>query len=135
MADSSFRMRRVNEALKELVGEAIQHELKDPRIGFVTVTGVRATTDLRFATVYVSVLGTQEEKTATLSGLRSSEGFLQDLINRELKLKRTPQLEFEYDTSIDEGMKIHQLLKEQERELGIDLAEGEGFAEGEDSES
>ncbi|GAB4246959.1 MAG: hypothetical protein Kow00129_07420 [Thermoleophilia bacterium] len=119
MRDPSVRMRRVNEALRELIGTAVQEQLKDPRIGFVTVTGVKATTDLRYATVYVSVYGKDEEKQASLKGLRSAEGFLQDLINREFHFKRTPKLDFVYDTSIDEGMKIHALLQEQKKELGL----------------
>ena len=85
------RMRRVNEALKEVLSEGIG-DLKDPRIGFVTVTGVQASRDLRHARVYVSVLGSEEKRTATLAGLESAHGILQGRVNRELRLKRTPQL-------------------------------------------
>ncbi|GAB4245588.1 MAG: hypothetical protein Kow00122_02360 [Thermoleophilia bacterium] len=115
-------MRRVNEALKEVLGGAIQSGLKDPRIGFVTVTAVEATTDLRHAKVFVSVLGSQHEREATLAGLRSAEGFLQGVVNQELHLKRVPALEFVYDTSIDRGMKIQALLRSEEKALGLDLA-------------
>jgi len=122
MREQKYRMRRVNEALKEVLGGVIQSGLKDPRIGFVTVTGVEATTDLRHAKVFVSVLGSQHEKEATLAGLRSAEGFLQGVINQELHLKRVPALEFVYDTSIDRGMKIQALLRSEEKALGLDLA-------------
>jgi ribosome-binding factor A len=122
MPESSFRMRRVNEALKEVLSDAISLELKDPRIGFVTVTAVSATPDLRHAKVYISVLGPQQQKDSTLLGLRSAEGFLQGVINEELHLKRTPALQFIYDESVDQGMKIEAMLRGQERDLGIDLS-------------
>jgi ribosome-binding factor A len=105
------RMRRVNEALREVLSEGIG-DLKDPRIGFVTVTGVRASTDLRQATVFVSVLGSEKKRTATLAGLESSRAPLQARVNRELHLKRTPQLRFEYDQSIEEGVRLSKLIDE-----------------------
>jgi ribosome-binding factor A len=105
------RMRRVNEALREVLSEGIG-ELKDPRIGFVTVTGVRASTDLRQATVFVSVLGSKKKRDATLAGLESSRAPLQARVNRELHLKRTPQLRFEYDQSIEEGVRLSKLIDE-----------------------
>ena len=105
------RMRRVNEALKEVLSESIGG-LKDPRIGFVTVTGVDASPDLRRATVYVSVLGDERKRGATLAGLRSSHGVLQSKVNRELRLKRTPQLSFEYDPTIERGVRLSRLIDE-----------------------
>jgi ribosome-binding factor A len=105
------RMRRVNEALKEVLSESIG-ELKDPRIGFVTVTGVSASPDLRQATVYVSVLGSVRKREATLAGLASSHGVLQSRVNRELRLKRTPQLSFEYDPTIERGVRLSRLIDE-----------------------
>jgi ribosome-binding factor A len=104
------RMRRVNEAVREVLSSHIGEDLKDPRIGFVTVTGVETSPDLRHARVYVSVLGSEEEKDAALEGLRSSAGFLQAKVGQELRMKRTPTLEFQYDTSIDRGMRISELL-------------------------
>ncbi|HEX2044100.1 MAG TPA: 30S ribosome-binding factor RbfA [Gaiellaceae bacterium] len=104
-------MRRVNEALREVLSESIG-ELKDPRIGFVTVTGVRASPDLRHATVYVSVLGSARKRDATLAGLRSSHGVLQSRVNRELRLKRTPQLSFEYDPTVERGVRLSRLIDE-----------------------
>ncbi|MCJ7796935.1 MAG: 30S ribosome-binding factor RbfA [Thermoleophilia bacterium] len=115
-------MRRVNEALKEVLSGAIARGVKDPRMGFVTITSVDATTDVRQAKVFVSVLGSAAEKEATLVALRSAHGFLQGVVNDELHLRRTPSLEFVYDTSIDRGMRIGALIKDQERKLGIDAS-------------
>jgi ribosome-binding factor A len=105
------RMRRVNEALREVLSEGIG-ELKDPRIGFVTVTGVQTSPDLRQATVYVSVLGSERKRRATLAGLQSSHGVLQSRVNRELRLKRTPQLTFEYDPTVERGVRLSRLIDE-----------------------
>jgi ribosome-binding factor A len=105
------RMRRVNEALREVLSEGIG-ALKDPRIGFVTVTGVKTSPDLRQATVYVSVLGPEKKRAATLEGLQSSHGVLQTRVNRELRLKRTPQLTFEYDPTIERGVRLSRLIDE-----------------------
>ncbi len=104
-------MRRVNEAVREVLSEAIG-ELKDPRIGFVTVTGVDTSPDLRHATVYVSVLGQERVRDASLQGLNSSRGILQSRVNRELHLKRTPQLVFEYDPTVAEGVRLTKLIDE-----------------------
>ena len=107
------RMRRVNESIKEILGDAITTELKDPRIGFVTVTEVDTSPDLRAARVYVSVLGTEEERERSLAGLRSSHGFLQGKIASAMRLKRTPTLTFEYDESAERGDRISRLLKDE----------------------
>ena len=104
-------MRRVNEALREVISQSVG-ELEDPRIGFVTVTGVEASSDLRHATVFVSVLGSERKREGALAGLESSRGILQSRINRELRLKRTPQLVFEYDRSVDRGVRLSKLLDE-----------------------
>jgi len=104
-------MRRVNAALKEVLSESIG-ELKDPRIGFVTITGVATSPDLRQATVYVSVLGPKTKRDATLAGLQSSHGVLQSRVNSELRLKRTPQLTFEYDPTIERGVRLSRLIDE-----------------------
>ena len=105
------RMRRVNEALREVLSEAVG-ELKDPRIGFVTVTGVRASPDLRHARVFVSVLGSERKRAQTLEGLSAAHGVLQARVNRELRMKRTPQLAFEYDASVEHGVRMSQLIDE-----------------------
>ncbi len=105
------RMRRVNEALREVLSLQIAQGLKDPRVGFVTVTAVETSPDLSHARVYVSVLGSAEERASTLEGLASSQGFLQGVIGRELRMKRTPTLRFEHDDSVDHGFRIAELLE------------------------
>ena len=104
-------MRRVNEAVREVVSEAVG-ELKDPRIGFVTVTGVETSPDLRHARVFVSVLGSEAKRTKTLDGLAAAHGILQAHVARELRLKRTPQLAFEYDPTVERGVRMTQLIDE-----------------------
>jgi ribosome-binding factor A len=108
------RMRRVNEAVREVLSVRLAGGLKDPRIGFVTVTAVETSPDLRHARVFVSVLGGDEERQETLSGLASAHGILQAAVAEELRMKRTPTLDFVYDHSIDRGMRITQLLEEDE---------------------
>ncbi len=109
---ASDRMRRVNEAMKEVLSTHIAGDLRDPRIGFVTVTSVETSPDLRRARVYVSVLGDETDRARTLEGLESSHGLLQSAIAAELRMKRTPTLAFVYDESIERGMRIHELLEE-----------------------
>jgi len=104
-------MRRVNEAVREVVSEAVV-ELKDPRIGFVTVTGVETSPDLRHARVFVSVLGSEAKRAKTLDGLAAAHGVLQACVARELRLKRTPQLAFEYDPTVERGVRMTQLIDE-----------------------
>jgi ribosome-binding factor A len=106
------RMRRINEVLREVIGAAISSDLSDPRIGFVTVTSVETSPDLRTAKVYVSVLGSDEDREETLSGLRSSHGVLQTRVAAETRMKRTPTLTFHYDNTIEQGVRISQLLDE-----------------------
>ncbi len=105
-------MRRVNEVIREVLGVAITTEVKDPRVGFVTITSVETSPDLRTARVFVSVLGTEAERDETLEGLRSSHGFLQAKIADELRIKRTPTLTFIYDDSIEKGDRVSRLLDE-----------------------
>jgi ribosome-binding factor A len=111
---SRGRMRRVDEAVRAVLSDAIATDLKDPRVGFVTVTGVKTSTDLRHARVYVSVLGPDPDREASLEGLRSAHGFLKGRVASELSLKHTPALTFEYDGSIDHGMRITEILHETE---------------------
>jgi ribosome-binding factor A len=106
-------MRRINEVLREVVGAAIA-ELSDPRIGFVTVTSVETSPDLRAAKVHVSVLGSDQEREETMLGLRSSHGVVQSKIAAETRMKRTPTLSFHYDPTVEQGMRISQLLDEEE---------------------
>jgi ribosome-binding factor A len=107
----SERMRRVNAAVREVLSEAVG-ELKDPRIGFVTVTGVETSPDLRQAVVYVSVLGSEKKREQSIDGLQAAHGILQSKIARELRMKRTPQLTFEYDPSVERGVRMTQLIDE-----------------------
>jgi ribosome-binding factor A len=107
----SERLRRVDEAVKEVLSEGIG-DLKDPRIGFVTVTGVRTSPDLRHARVFVSVLGSERKREQSLAGLAAAHGVLQARVARELRLKRTPQLAFEYDPSVERGVRMTQLIDE-----------------------
>ncbi len=109
-------MRRVDVALRHVLGDALAGELKDPRIGFVTVTDVKTSPDLRHARVYVSVLGEDAQREDTLEGLRSAHGFLQQRVAAELTLKHTPTLEFVYDDTTDRAMRVEQLLDDDGRE-------------------
>ena len=107
----SERMRRVNESVREVVSEAIVG-LKDPRIGFVTVTGVDTSPDLRNSTIYVSVLGSKKKQRKSIEGLNSSAGALQEHLATELRMKRTPQLTFEYDPTVEQGVRMSKLIDE-----------------------
>src|SRR5215468_6182487 len=107
----SGRMRRVNESVRQVLSEAVG-ELKDPRIGFVTVTGVETSPDLNHARVYVSVFGSEEGRQASLAGLAAAHGVLQSRLARELRMKRTPQLAFEYDPTVERGVRMNKLIDE-----------------------
>ena len=107
----SERMRRVNESVRQVLSEALL-ELKDPRIGFVTVTAVETSPDLRQARVFVSVLGSVRKRRDTLRGLEAAHGVLQARLAHELRMKRTPQLTFEYDPSVERGVRMTQLIDE-----------------------
>jgi ribosome-binding factor A len=102
-------MRKVNELLREVLSEALL-DLKDPRIGFVTITGVRTSPDLRHATVYVSVLGSERKREKSLEGLDAAHGVLQARLAREVRLKWTPTLTFEYDPTVEEGVRMSKLI-------------------------
>jgi ribosome-binding factor A len=101
----------VNEAIRKVLSDALP-SLKDPRIGFVTVTGVRTTKDVSHATVYVSVLGDEDAQASTLAGLQSAHGVLQAQIARELGTRRTPVLVFEYDPAIERGVRLTKMIDE-----------------------
>ena len=109
------RMRRVDEAVREVLSVAISQQVKDPRVGFVTVTAVETSSDLRSARVFVSVLGDQGVRNRSLQGLRSAHGVLQRAVARELRIKHTPTLEFIYDDTSERGMRIGELI---DREAG-----------------
>ena len=111
---TSDRMRRVNEAMREVLSGAITSELKDPRVGFVTVTAVETSPDIRHARVFVSVLGNPGEQRRTMQALDSAHGFLQRRVGSELRMKHTPQIQFVYDDTPERGMRISQLLDEED---------------------
>jgi ribosome-binding factor A len=113
-------MRRINVALREVLSARLAEGLKDPRIGFVTVIAVETSPDLTHARVFVSVLGDEEEREQTLSGLRSAHGLLQAAIAAELRMKRTPTLDFVYDDSVDRGMRITELLEQKGEDAADD---------------
>jgi ribosome-binding factor A len=112
---SPDRMRRVDEAMRQVLGEALAQDLKDPRVGFVTVTDVKTSPDLRHARVYVSVLGDADSQAATLAGLRSAHGFLQNRVAGELRLKRTPELRFELDDTAERAARLERIIDEEAR--------------------
>ena len=107
----SDRMRRVNHLVREVLADGIL-DLKDPRIGLVTITGVETSPDLRHARVYVSVLGAERKRQRALEGLQAAHSVLQARLARELRLKRTPQLAFEYDPSVERGVRMTKLIDE-----------------------
>jgi ribosome-binding factor A len=108
------RLRRVDEAIRQVLSDAAR-DLKDPRVGFVTMTGVKTSPDLRHARVYVSVLGDEAAREASLDGLRSAHGFLQRRVAEELRLKNTPALTFVYDDTAERGQRLTELI---DREVG-----------------
>ena len=107
-------MRRVDEAVREVLSDLVTSELKDPRVGFVTVTDVKTSPDLRHARVYVSVLGDAAARDASLEGLRSAHGFLQARLASSLRMKHTPQLDFRYDDTAEKAFALEAVLREQE---------------------
>jgi ribosome-binding factor A len=106
----SVRANRVGEQMKKELGEIIGRKIKDPRIGFVTVTDVQVTGDLQQATVYISVLGDEKQKEDTLIGLAKAKGFIRSEIGQRIRLRKTPEIIFEFDESVDYGNRIETLL-------------------------
>lgn len=108
----SLRANRVAEQMKKELGDIITRKIKDPRIGFITVTDVEVTGDLQQATVYISVLGDAEKRESTLKGLAKAKGFIRTEIGQRIRLRKTPELAFEFDESIDYGNKIETLISQ-----------------------
>lgn len=126
------RLLRINERIKESVSAAIVERVKDPRVGFVTVTGVETAPDLRHAKVFVSVLGTATEREITLEALNQARGLLQGSITTGLRMKRTPQIEFVYDPTPVQAQRIERLIRREAAELEARSgAAGEAGAEDE----
>ena len=122
------RMRRVNESVRAVVAEAIT-ELSDPRLGIVTVTGVTVSPDLHDARVYVSVLGSEKKRRSAMAGLESARGVVQGRVARELRMKRTPLLAFEYDPTIEHGVRMSKLIDELAPERPSDDDAGDSNAD------
>jgi ribosome-binding factor A len=105
----SERMRRVDESLRKVLADGVER-LGDPAVGFVTVTGVRASSDFSQAVVYVSVLGGEKRRARSMRALERAHGVLQRKIATELRLRRTPQLIFHYDETVDRALRMHELI-------------------------
>ena len=108
----THRLARVAEAIREVASETILFELRDPRVKRVTVTRAEVSGDLQHAEVYVSIMGTEKEQKLTMHGLRHAAGFIQSRLGRELKMKRTPRLTFEYDPTVERGVRMSRLIDE-----------------------
>jgi ribosome-binding factor A len=106
------RSDKVAEAIHEMVSELLIKGLKDPRIGFVTITGVKVTDDLHLATIFFTVIGSEEEKSATGKGLNSARGYIRKEMGRNLRMRYIPDIVFKYDESVEYGSRIESLLRE-----------------------
>lgn len=106
------RVRKVEIAIQKELGEILQREIKDPRIGFVTVTKVKVTPDLRIANIYISIYDSDEEKEQSIKGLESAKKYIRSLLGKRLDLKFTPEIKFFFDESIEEGIRISKLISE-----------------------
>jgi ribosome-binding factor A len=113
----SFRSHRLAEELKNEISAIITQELRDPRVGFATVTEVKVSPDLRHARVSISVFGSPEEKQQTLDALASASGFIRRQIGSRIKLRYTPELSFDYDQSVEQGDRMLRLIEEIKKEL------------------
>lgn len=107
----SLRSNRVAEQMKKELGEIIGRKIKDPRVGFVTVTDVDVTGDLQQATVYITSLGNEREREETMKALSKASGFIRSEIGQRIRLRRTPELMFEFDSSVEYGNRIDTLLR------------------------
>src|SRR5699024_5376517 len=112
-----LRTSRVAEQMKKEIGEIVNQKLKDPRIGFVTITDVQLTNDLQQATVYVSVLGDEEEKTESLAGLQQATGFVRSEVSKRIRLRKVPEITFSFDEAHEYGSRIDEILRELKKEL------------------
>lgn len=115
---SELRVRKIQEFIKQEVGNMLLYDLKDPRLGFITVTGVELTGDLREAVIYVSLFGKDKEKETSLEALNQAKGFIRKELGKRLKIYYTPTIEFKQDTSLDYGMKIEGILKKIQKDEG-----------------
>ena len=108
---SNIRANRVAEQIKKELGEILSQKIKDPRVGFVTITDVEVTGDLQNATVYISVLGDEEKKKESLEGLAKATGFIRSEIGQRIRLRKTPEIAFEFDEAFEYGNRIDTILR------------------------
>lgn len=106
------RAQRLREEIKREASDIIQRRMKDPRIGFTTVTDVEVTSDLRHVKIFVSVLGDEETRAQTIEGLERAKGFIRTELGRAIRLRHTPEIHFEYDDSLEQGARVLQLLSD-----------------------
>lgn len=118
------RATRIGEAIKAEISDILKSELKDPRVGFASIVKVEVSNDLRHSKVYVSVLGGEEEKRRTLEGLRSARGFIRGEIGRRIRLRHAPEISFELDESIEQGIRLSKLIDEISKSEGRKRDEG-----------
>jgi ribosome-binding factor A len=107
-----IRVSRVGEQIKKEIVDILRYEVKDPRVGFVTITDVEASGDLQHATVFVSVMGDEQQRKATMEALQKATGFIRAEVGRRVRLRRTPELHFKLDTSLDYSTRISEVLRE-----------------------
>lgn len=108
---TSHRSNRVAEEIKKEITQMLRDEIKDPRIGFVTVTGVEVTPDIRYAKIFVSVYGNEDAKGQSLEALEKAKGFVRSELGKRMRLRYTPEISFRFDTSIEHGARIMELLE------------------------
>jgi ribosome-binding factor A len=114
----SYRKERLNERIRELIGELVQNRIKDPRIGLVTITAVSIAPDYASAKVYFTVMGDEEARAETRKGLESAGSYMRKAVGRELKLRQTPELRFLYDETLDRAMRIDEVIERTRRQEG-----------------
>jgi ribosome-binding factor A len=125
----SRRTSRVEEASREVLAEVLAREVKDPRVGFVTITAVKVSPDLRHARIFVSVMGEDEEVARSMAGLQSARGYMRSALGKHLRLKYLPEIEFELEQGTEEALHLANLMREVASELeeggdGDDLGDG-----------
>lgn len=126
MAKDSSRTRRVAEQIQRELAELIQLELKDPRVGLVTLTDVEVTPDYAHAKVFFTLLGGEEHSAPVMAGLQHAAGFLRSQLAHRMKLRMMPQLHFVYDVSVERGMRLSHLIDEAVASESKDIKPGEG---------
>ncbi|MFD1066267.1 30S ribosome-binding factor RbfA [Oceanobacillus locisalsi] len=109
---AELRAHRVAEQMKKEMGDILSRKIKDPRVGFVTVTDVEVTGDLQQAKIFISVLGDEKKKQETLLGLAKAKGFIRSEIGKRIRLRKTPELSFEFDEAIEQGNRIDAILRD-----------------------